>query len=146
MRTSTTRRHVRQSTMIHRHHADGVTLFRYEIGQRRGDDCAEARFRNTLLRKRHRCTGVEHEHHRQIGRLAKLSCVQSVTAREQLPVEILEIITGAIRPMLSELGAVTLKRTAMSTGAQSFHDQTRRKFKIIDGGDDGRRERRHLKR
>ena len=107
-----------------------MPLLRHEIRERRGDDLAVAKLRHAVRRKRHRRARVERDHHRQVRRLAKLSRVQPIAAREQLPVEILEIVAGAIRTMLAELRAVAVERTAMSAGAQSFDDEPRGELEI----------------
>jgi hypothetical protein len=43
--------------------------------------------------------------------------------------------------MLLEFGAETMERTAVSTGAESFDDQSRGEFEIVYRGDDIRRKR-----
>src|SRR5262249_14177371 len=114
MRSSASRRCVRELVTVHRHQADGVSLLGHEIRERRGDDLAIAKLRDALLRKRHRRARVEREHHREVRRLAKLSGVESVAPREELPVEILEIVAGAVRAVLAEFGAVAMERTSVA--------------------------------
>src|SRR5689334_22327972 len=102
-----------------------MTLLGGEVCERRGDNLSVAKLGYAFTRKRHRRARVEHDQHGEIRRLAKLACVESVAAREELPVEMLEIVADAIRPMLAKLRAVPVERAAMTAGAQSFDDDAR---------------------
>src|SRR5262249_43960267 len=122
-----------------------VSLVRYEIPQRRGDDLSVSKLGDAVIPSgiRHRRARVERQHHRKIRRLAKLSRVEPVAPGEQLPVEMLEIVADAIGPVLTKLCPVAMKRAPVAAGTQPFDDDSRSELQVFNRRDDGWRERRH---
>src|SRR4051812_48229357 len=124
MRTSAAGGNVRQLVVAHRHEADGVALFRREVCKCGGGYSAVSELRDSGFGKSHRRARVEHEHHREIGRLEVLSCVETIASRVELPIEMLEIIAGAVRTMLLELRAISVKGAAMAARPKSLDNDS----------------------
>ena len=100
--------------------ADRVALSRDEMRERRGRDHRVAEFCEWLPRKIHRPARVEHDRRRHVRRLAKLLGVDAVGSRDELPVDVFQIVAGPIVPVLAELGAVAVERAAMQARTRAL--------------------------
>ncbi len=64
----------------------------------------------------HRPAGVDGEVRDEIRRLAELLRVEAIGPREELPVDVLQVVAGTIVAVLAELRAVAVKRAPVQTG------------------------------
>ena len=81
---------------------------------------------------------------RHVRRLAELLRVEAIGARDQLPVDVLQIVAGTIVPVLAELGAVAMKRAAVEARRRALRRRCaprargRRSRARTSGGERGR--------
>src|SRR6185436_3488457 len=75
---------------------------------------------------------VDDEHRRHVRRLAELLDVDPIGPRNELPVDVLQIVALLVVTVLAELRAVAVKGTAMQTRHQPVNDNPRDKLEIRD--------------
>src|SRR5262245_55806011 len=95
---------------------------------------------------RHRAADVEHQMAVEIGFFFELLDVKAVAARVDLPVDRGQIVAGDVLPVLGELDAEALERTAMQAGEEPFDDGACFQFERAEPGDDRRIKERALGR
>ena len=89
-----------------------------------------------MFGKRHRRARVEYERRRHVRRLAKLFRVDAVGPRDELPVDVLQIVAGPIVAILTELRAVAVKRTSMQSRHEPLDDDSRNQLQIAYSSQD----------
>src|SRR5262245_25459980 len=111
---------------------DRVALARNQMRKRGRGHASVPKLRVRALGKRHRRAGVDDHYRREVRRLAKLLGVDAIGAGNELPVHVLQIVAGTIVTVLAELGAVTVKRTAMQAGHEAFSKNARHELEVAD--------------
>ena len=121
--------------------ADRVSLPRHQVRERSGEQPRVLELRQPRgPRVVHRRARIERDLAQQIRRLAELLRVEPIGPREQLPVDVLEIVAGTIVAVLAELRAVAVERAAMQARDGAVDDALRDQLEIGN-----RRERRRVR-
>ena len=79
--------------------------------------------RTAAASKRHRRAGVEDDLRGEVSGFPILLRVQPIRACEKFPVDVLEIVSRTIVPVLAELSAVAVKRAVVQAGQKAFNDE-----------------------
>ena len=74
----------------------------------------------------------------EVGLLLELLDVVPIAARVDLPVDRREIVAGDVLPVLGELDAESLERTAVQPGQKAFDDGPRLELERAEARDDRR--------
>jgi hypothetical protein len=77
----------------------------------------------------HGGTCIKHDVRSQVGLFLVLLHIKTLFLGIHLPVNVLEIISGVIGPVLSKLHTEPVERTFMQSGYESFHDLLGAKLK-----------------
>ena len=80
--------------------------------------------------KVHRPADVDDKQRGKVGRLAELAGVDPIRSRKGLPIDVPQIVAGAIVSILAELRAETMKWTAVETLAKTFDGRLRHQLQV----------------
>ena len=80
----------------------------------------------------HRRACVEHDRRRHIRRVAELFGVDAICPRDELPVDVLEIVARPIVAILAEFRAISVERAAVQPRHESIDDDARDELEITD--------------
>ena len=122
-----------------RHEAHAVSLPNEQVRQCASNHARVVKLADAVrARVRHRRARIERDLTQQVRGLAKLLRVQPVRPREELPVDVLQIVARAIVPILAELRAVAVKGTAMQPGDRAVDDDAGDEIEVGERREDGR--------
>ena len=108
---------------IERDEAGRVALPEQKQGERRGQPLHVGELGRTVSRiagPGHGAADVDHEHGAEIGLLLKLLHVQPVVAAQQLPVDVAQLVTRLVHPVLGELHREPPPGRAVQAGEKAF--------------------------
>ena len=112
-----------------RHEADGILLVDEKIRKRSGDVLPVLELRKPVRRRAsavgHRARSVEDDGRPQVRLVDILLDVEPLAARDELPVEIAEVVAGHIRTMFGELGAGAFARALVAAGDETVDGAVR---------------------
>ena len=109
--------------------ADGILLVDEKIRKRSGDVLPVLELRKPVRRRAsavgHRARSVEDDGRPQVRLVDILLDVEPLAARDELPVEIAEVVAGHIRTMFGELGAGAFARALVAAGDETVDGAVR---------------------
>ena len=132
------RRQQRRNAVVERDQAERIALPMHQVGERAGEIRRVLQLGDLAGAVAHRSADVEQQVAREVGFLFVLLDEVLVGAREHLPVERGEIVAGQILPVLRELDAESLVRTAMQAGQEALDDRPRLEIDRAEPRDDRR--------
>ena len=103
--------------------ADRVLLAKKQVGQGGGHHHAVIKLADPAGGVVHGLRGVQQDVGVEVGLLLVLLDVETIGAAEDLPVNVTDIISGDIFPVLGKLDAEAVIRTSMQTRDETLHDQ-----------------------
>jgi hypothetical protein len=101
--------------LIERHTADGILLFENKVSHAGGDRATVLVFVEWTVAVLHALGNIDGEMTTQVGVFVKLLDNQSVLARPDFPINMAQVVTGDIFPVLSEFNRLTEIGTAVHT-------------------------------
>lgn len=112
-----------------------VLLSQGEVGQTSGDGCPIIELVQRSSTVLHTLRSIDEEGAPEIGILFVLLDVETVLASVNLPVDVPEVVTRRVLPVLYELDRLTEVRTAMHTRKEALHDVSGSKLHRVDAAD-----------
>ena len=116
--------------------ADGVLLSDEQVGDRGGEMTGVVKLgesvRRGLAAVGHRARDVEDDRRAQVGLVDVLLDVEALTARDQLPVEVAQVVAGHVLAVLGELDARALAGAAVLARNEAVDGAVRQELQVSD--------------